>query len=122
MSAWAARLRETSNMGIQSFFDRKCDISRLGEVDEDGKRKFETALEDVPYHVQEIGEDRRRQLGILEENAWNGYYAHGTDIRQGDFVIDTGSGIRYEVKEVRLKNYAFAENKYVEVTLLQANA
>ena len=109
-------------MGIQTFFDRKCDISRLGEVDEDGKREFETELEDVSYHLQEIGEDRRRQLGILEENAWNGYYANGTDIRQGDFVTDIESSIRYEVKEVRQKNYKFAENKYVEVTLLEANA
>lgn len=107
-------------MSVESFFDRTATISRLGSAS-GGKRSFGSVASAVPYHRQELGEDRRRLLDMLEGNAFTGYFSKDANIRMGDYITDEDDGLRCEVKEVRRKDYAFAINKHLEVTLLEIN-
>lgn len=105
-------------MGIKSFinsFEQEVVVSRLSDVG-DGKRTFTTTATAVNAAIQELDRDARMQLDLTQDRAWTAYFDIGTDIQEGDKIVDD-SGVTYKVDEVTKKNYGI--NQHLQVILVE---
>ncbi len=106
-------------MSIRHFFDKEVIVYRLRTVS--GGRKTFQSTATVDCHIQEMGDERRGILGILDADAYVAYFDEDAEISVGDVLVD-GDGVRYTVKDISKKNYSFAINQHIEAVLLEENA
>lgn len=103
-------------MGIARFFDQYVVIQRLRTIS--GNRKAFQSTATVEGHIQSLDSRTRQALGIIEERPWVGYFPVDAPVREGDVVTDE-DGVRYEVREVTVKDYHFGINQHTEVVLVE---
>jgi hypothetical protein len=105
-------------MSIQGFLDQDVVVRRLRTIS--GYRKGFSSTATVDGHIQELDDEARQVLGIVEERAWRAWFDVDTDINEQDRITDSDGKV-YVVREVTKKDYAFGVNVHLEVVLQEQN-
>lgn len=104
-------------MSIIRFFDREVIVKRLKTIT--GSKKNFQSTATVEGHIQELDQEARQLLNIVEERGWIAWFAVDTDIREGDRITDD-EGKTYHVREITKKEYGI--NQHLEVILMEQNS
>lgn len=104
-------------MAIRRFFNQTVVVKRLRDIDST-RRSFQSTAT-VDGHIQAMDKEARGRLGIIEEKAWEAWFAVDAPIREGDKITDS-AGVTYQVQEVVTKSYGI--NQHKEVILKLTNA
>lgn len=107
-------------MGIKRFFDETITVRRLKTVS-GNKRSFQSTAT-AECHIQDISNEARQRLGILEQRSWIAYFdIEGSyQPKIGDQITDD-DGLIYKVIDVTKKDYSFGINQHIEVVLVEYN-
>jgi len=101
---------------IKRFFDQDITVRRLKTIS--GYEKGFQGTATVEGHIQELDQRARQLQGIVEEKAWEAWFAVDTDIREGDMLTDE-KGYTFKVQEIVKKDYGI--NQHLQVILLEFN-
>ncbi len=102
---------------IHRFFDQNVTVKRLKDVGGVARRYSATAT--VEGHIQELDNQTRQLLGIIDERAWVAWFDVDTDIREEDTIYDE-AGTRYNVREITKKAYGI--NQHLEVIMMEQSS
>lgn len=103
-------------MSIHRFFTKSVVVRRLSTVS--GYKKQFQSTATVDGHIQSLSREAAQRLGIIEQRAWIGWFDIGSDVKEGDVLIDE-TGMRYKVREITKKDYG--TNEHLEVIMEEAN-
>jgi len=106
-------------MTIRHFFDKEVIVYRLRTVS-GGRQSFQSTAT-VDCHIQEMGDERRGILGILDADAYMAYFDEDAEVNVGDVLVDSSDGTRYTVKDISKKNYSFGINRHLDAVILEEN-
>lgn len=105
---------------IHRLFNKQLQIKRLKATTGDKTTYQSTAT--VDGHFQELDQQARQKLDIIEDRAWMAWVDLQEDIREGDYmdvVFENGHTERYLVTEVTPKDYGV--NAHLQVVLKDIN-
>jgi len=103
-------------MSIHGFFDQDITVTRLSSTS--GEKIAYSEVATVRGHIQELDDEARQALGIIEERAWQAWLGVDTDVVEQDRLTDE-AGTVYVVREITKKDYAFATNQHLEAILYE---
>lgn len=104
-------------MTILKFLDKEVVVLRLKDVV--GSRRNYTTTATVDIHVQEMDKEAIRELDMVEDRAWIGYFSidDAEKIKEQDQLILSGK--KYKVISKTEKDYEFSGNQHVEVIFIE---